>query len=85
MHFLIGEMAPKHVPWSFPASVCATYCWRPRCLRSYCGGGLMEKFFKQYLGEFLTMAYFILNKMFCYGYRCGELLDQRGKRRSPSG
>ena len=24
MHFLIGQMAPKHVPWSFPASVCAT-------------------------------------------------------------
>ena len=30
MHFLIGEMAPKHVPWSFPASVCATAHPLPR-------------------------------------------------------
>ena len=50
MQFLIREMAQKHVPRIFPASVCAT---------------VMEKLFVVYFGEFYAMVFFYLDFCSC--------------------
>ena len=54
MQFLIREMAQKHVPRIFPASVCAT---------------VMEKLFVVYFGKLYMMAFFYLDTLFCYSDR----------------
>ena len=68
----IGETTQKHVPLIPVPPLCATCGWRQVMYVFVCVRRVMEKSFKQYVGEHYTMAFFYQDTMVSDLDKCEE-------------